>query len=523
MDAFASAVQLRIEAVGDHLALLQTDPSYMRRYIRMLSQGGIWKTLPKDEVCILVDHEINYHCRSLYWWLCIKQEAERVKEIHARFHDQIGRGKPLPAEYDQALASLELVLVNVMEVKGGILAHLAQQRPGFAKYCNFRRGMTKDTVTITKNFSRSLPDMLWSDPLFWCVLNLCAGPDHPSSMNHAHLFTFLERQLPKDFAQVLYAPTWDDDTGKLNQKPTEVNVRLDQTIMDQLSDFATTHHLLLAIRLHRPQNKAGDSVEMMKTEGRRSWSRGLAKAGDIGGSPSKRGNILQSFYDAPLPGAKRDATWAQRSAQIQKYLEAYWDAFRAGAKDHMSDAEAAPYLQAKVPDPDITKSLEHMKLSDDQLLQEPALRNGQDDIPEFQPLPPKAKTKTRPVQTTEKPGPSAASPNGKAMEVQAAAPALRIPTTKRAMDLFSKMYPDDPETASKGADWDTFVHAMNATGFSAHGGGGSAVIFEREGEGRIVFHKPHPVAKIDSVMLRAMGKRMAKWFGWSRGCFGPRT
>lgn len=63
-------------------------------------------------------------------------------------------------------------------------------------------------------------------------------------------------------------------------------------------------------------------------------------------------------------------------------------------------------------------------------------------------------------------------------------------------------------------------------GFTARGCGGSAVAFENEnlgvGEhtrGKIAFHKPHPVSKIDPVMLHSWGKRMTKWFGWQRGHF----
>jgi len=46
------------------------------------------------------------------------------------------------------------------------------------------------------------------------------------------------------------------------------------------------------------------------------------------------------------------------------------------------------------------------------------------------------------------------------------------------------------------------------------------VVFEGESlSGKIVFHKPHPVAKIDPIMFRVMGKRMNKWFGWTRDTF----
>ncbi|KAF2684520.1 hypothetical protein K458DRAFT_418090 [Lentithecium fluviatile CBS 122367] len=44
------------------------------------------------------------------------------------------------------------------------------------------------------------------------------------------------------------------------------------------------------------------------------------------------------------------------------------------------------------------------------------------------------------------------------------------------------------------------------------------VVFEKD-DGRIVFHKPHPVAKIDPAMFQAMGRRMNRWFGWCRQMF----
>ena len=102
----------------------------------------------------------------------------------------------------------------------------------------------------------------------------------------------------------------------------------------------------------------------------------------------------------------------------------------------------------------------------------------------------------------------------------------RIPVKRRAFDVFTLMFPGSAEEASKSVDWDRFVLAMSDVGFTARNGGGSVVIFENENldteghdGGKIIFHKPHPVAKIDSVVLHFMGKRMSKWFGWSRDCF----
>ena len=92
--------------------------------------------------------------------------------------------------------------------------------------------------------------------------------------------------------------------------------------------------------------------------------------------------------------------------------------------------------------------------------------------------------------------------------------------------MLNLMFPATAKEASGSVDWDNFVYAMSDMGFTARNSGGSAVVFEnknsakgRDTAGKIVFHKPHPVPKIDPVMLHSCGKRMAKWFGWHRDLF----
>ncbi|CZR62017.1 uncharacterized protein PAC_11914 [Phialocephala subalpina] len=77
-------------------------------------------------------------------------------------------------------------------------------------------------------------------------------------------------------------------------------------------------------------------------------------------------------------------------------------------------------------------------------------------------------------------------------------------------------------TSTRDIEWNRFVYAMLDTDFSARNCGGSAVFEKnRNGQigaltGKIIFHKPHPGAMIDHIMLHCMGKRMAKRFGWDR-------
>lgn len=95
---------------------------------------------------------------------------------------------------------------------------------------------------------------------------------------------------------------------------------------------------------------------------------------------------------------------------------------------------------------------------------------------------------------------------------------VKKPTFEILTSLFARQRP-------KGVLWDKFVDAMAKVGFMSRRSGGSAVIFEPDGEskwygqGSIVFHRPHPDSTIDPVMLGSIGKRMKKWFGWGSETF----
>jgi hypothetical protein len=98
------------------------------------------------------------------------------------------------------------------------------------------------------------------------------------------------------------------------------------------------------------------------------------------------------------------------------------------------------------------------------------------------------------------------------------------PLKERFLNIFHSMFPSGSQ-ASSSIEWESFVKAMAQVGFVARHSGGSAVLFEPAKEskwfklGKIVFHRPHPDSKIAPIILRSMGKRMGKWFGWTRDSF----
>jgi hypothetical protein len=246
--------------------------------------------------------------------------------------------------------------------------------------------------------------------------------------------------------------------------------------------------------------------------------------------------LLKDFYNEPMPSGQKNATWLKRSKAIYAALEAFWTGLRERSREVFKNSDfSAEELRSilevlsanRSPEYIDAVQAEHQQVLDnierDLATAAIPLQKEWGSTATTEPTAPvsKPKIKTRPAEQPE------------LMEIEngvddaTLSSPLQIPLRKRAYDVFTLMFPSTAGEASKGVDWNIFVHTMSDVGFTARNGGGSAVVFEAvssmegggEGGGKIVFHKPHPVAKIDPVMLHSMGKRMTKWFGWQRETF----
>ena len=69
--------------------------------------------------------------------------------------------------------------------------------------------------------------------------------------DHALLFAFLDEHI-------------------LTCKASD-RARLDETLYEKLSDYAAIHELLVAVRLHRPQNTNRDIDDVYQNDDRKAW------------------------------------------------------------------------------------------------------------------------------------------------------------------------------------------------------------------------------------------------------------
>jgi hypothetical protein len=525
IDNLIDIAQTRAESLGDHLWLLQTEPAYMRRYIRVICQGEFYKAIKKEAAGDIVTTELFSDVISYWHWSWIKSECEYVKSVHNRFRDSIHPGESLPPEYDGALGALELLLVNEVIKRGIYLGKEMPQRPGFSQNWNFQwqpaHGPTVFKLDRKPGATLEQKDLFTRDPLEWSLLQMQAEPDKQTNYDHAHLFAFLESHLA-------------------SSNPKE-KARVDEVLYQKLSDLAACHEMLVSVRLHRPQNKARDIDEVEKSEKRIAW-KGFGIAGYLtqDDTISLGTALLKDFYRAPLPSGPKNSTWINQSQSIRKALEAFWTGLRKTPKKVFElsgfDAEevranlevissnlAQEYIDSvQAEEQEILDSIDRARIAATVPVQKEW--GSSSKIEGTAPLS-KMKSKTRPAEQAgglEEIDRGVAGMMANSLQVEAP----KVLVKKRAYDMLTLMFPATATESAKSIGWDMFVHAMSDMGFSARNVGGSAVVFEngnlaegRANSGKIIFHKPHPIPKVDHTMLRSMGKRMGKWFGWHKELF----
>ncbi|EPE32902.1 hypothetical protein GLAREA_05914 [Glarea lozoyensis ATCC 20868] len=533
IDAIISLIDVRLSAQGDHLIDLQTDPAYMRRYIRVMAQGIFYKAIPKHAEGLLLTTQLSRAVYNFWRMTWIRSECEHVRGIRDRFRDSIRPGQPLPKAYDRALGALELLVVNGVNRLADGLAFNLFQRPGFShKYTSSQDPqLGEDLLHMERNPAAPVDQKLLydQDPLEWCLTQLQGRPDVQTNYDHAVMFSFLEAHLAKSNAKD--------------------NARIDELLFQELSDLASCHEILVSIRLHRPQNEACDLDELLESETEMSriawktWKPDAQLSLDKKDISKLGADFSDSFHQATTPVGKKNTVWLKNQKLMRTALENFWDglkkscALALGQSGLMAgEISFCTEIISATTNPDYKALVEGEERAVMEAVKKdrgttagPAQKEwGSSGTEELTTAISKKKNKTRPAE---------AETNSKGNVEGIAALKIDTPSNnqslpkievkKRAFTVLNCMYPESAADTTKTIDWDNFVHAMVDMGFSARNGGGSAVVFENQNGdgksagGRIIFHKPHPVPKVDPIMLQSWGRRMSKWFGWQKELFVP--
>lgn len=94
----------------------------------------------------------------------------------------------------------------------------------------------------------------------------------------------------------------------------------------------------------------------------------------------------------------------------------------------------------------------------------------------------------------------------------------RIAVKQDTLSVMSKIF--STSDGSSDVRWIVLLQALTDAGLAATPGAGSAMSFSN-GHGTISIHKPHDRAGsvVHAVRLRGVGRRLSKWFGWTKETF----
>ncbi|KAF7504545.1 hypothetical protein GJ744_002101 [Endocarpon pusillum] len=532
----------RFKMSQDHVWLLQTDPFYMRNEARYILDTQVANTVREKAGKIAY---MNFVANRIVLrafgrvdhWHMIVRECQNFQAVSQKFCSAIQFGQALPFEYQMAIRLLELLLINILREQTKGLKVLLPSLRGFEKcYAKVHFSRPRCDTTATPSL-RTWDEWYKNDPLFW-VLQLLTG-DLRSSLDPAMPFGFLD--------ELMSGKNVDIDRS-----------RVEQQLMDQLSDLGATWELLIAVRSQRPRAQeefTKENVSQCQESFNRVW---LGHSTTSGGrrrgltpdhmSVLMAGSLLEQLESLPLPSGKRDAVWQQRSDAVHAGLTAFWTKARQWlesdfSKQGCSEEPIKQFLGLVSFDvaPEHLRALEGQRqriLAGPKPKAEPLTTEDTPAQSYWSPSVgegssaylvqlPKVKQKRRANEETkgqlevqseqvEDVHPTSSAESDKLSS-------FTIPVSAETLQIFNGMFPTSSENVEKPKkkgllDWRRFVGAMTDAGFSASSSSGSAVTFANA-HGKIIFHRPHPVAKIDPSMLAWFGKRLNKWFGLDRGDF----
>jgi hypothetical protein len=116
VDRLVSISRARLAESEDHLWLLQTDPAYFQMFIKNETQGRIFKENDPE----LWNRNVALNAwidpvQNMLTWRWVVQEVEHMRAQYLKFRDSIHVGERLPSKFESAMASLELLLINLLQ------------------------------------------------------------------------------------------------------------------------------------------------------------------------------------------------------------------------------------------------------------------------------------------------------------------------------------------------------------------------------------------------------------------------
>lgn len=535
----------------DGLWALQTDPGAVQLAVKGLCSCLYFHFLDKTKEWDRIADEVIFSPirREMLWRQTLK-ECDKMIAAHKFLQEDSSEKNRL--RFDSSLLVLHDCCTEQLVWAIRDLQYSLPYQPGFEKNYEWQRG---------SNGKHKAPqihakDWFLHDRLFWSLDCLCNDPYRDHNCD-----------------PVVYLRAFDEQLHKASEKERR---RVSSSLLTLVGDVAAIDEVRTAIQCTRGINRnawkefcADPRFKLEKRE-RQELAQNFIKTRyevlDIHDLCSAAAPALKELcIRYPWPKGSATLETAQRAADARDVLAQMWEKIRCvfkkavikngmggpAMKEYVEmwsldlsqeyqslrrseQEEAHAALKAKI------EAKECLRAANIALLQRPKTKTAIDTA-----APLNQRQAVLKEISTNKPKLKTHGESGN--PALFSAPADLVPSTSTEVDverikvklanlpLLHQMFPLEasfsdssspgmPRTGTRSWKWQHFVDVMMDAGFNVSQGSGSAVSFEHSSsKGRIVFHQPHPQPIIDPVMLRFMGRRMNRWFGWHRETFVERA
>ncbi|KAH6683222.1 hypothetical protein B0J14DRAFT_673745, partial [Halenospora varia] len=459
----------------------------------------------------------------------------------------------LPSSYDQALSALEAYLEQELLRRAHWLRTTICCRPGFAGEAQRKKNaFSPSEIFETYRVNFCLIHLILRIGLLDDIAKYTRN--HVTTYDHTVIFGILDEILTRQFNKV----GCQSDTG-----------RLDQLLYDAMVDFSTIHQMLTMIRLHWPRCKKRHVNDFRENLTGKPWKYMNNRVFDLQDyqgdkefkpSPfddhpkreieqqreaanSSLASLIIAFLRTEAPkGSKYSIGWVNEDIEQREALSRFWSAVKEryrrmltylgiGEEDLASDLELLSANQ----DPHYVASIEAehkaiRKTMEERAAQAAAALTSGSGVGQTQWGADQQLKHDRTSTWTTSGGPTSSLRTRNLTLTEEPREVIKATVSRATYAVFAALFPKQnfDEPLQKSVKWDDFVRAMTdpKVGCVARqNGGDSAVTFEpSEGsqwarKGKICFHRPHPDAVLDPIMLRGNAKRLARWFGWNEETF----
>jgi len=249
---------------------------------------------------------------------------------------------------------------------------------------------------------------------------------------------------------------------------------------------------------------------------------------------------LRRFCELPLPKGPKDLAWLEKMTNAREGLTDVWTSIRKVWNERQAEIERSETMrQAVLSQMSFDLSPEHLarvgaerqqiktrvqsakalKERGPQFVQQAWDLGADNDNVVRRNLPKKANAARKDTAMAESACEKLSLDNSNSAD--SASPSVPKITVKQdSLSVISKMFPNAVDGSSS-VRWTQLVQALTDAGLTATQGAGSAVSFAGQ-HGSVTMHQPHPEPVVDAIRLRAICRRLCKWFGWNHETFALR-